>query len=113
MKRLKQLTAALLAAATMLSAAAFTAYADSKYMRGDANNDNLVNINDVTKVQRVLAGMESKSLKSVTRSCDVDGDGLNIKDVTEIQRYLAMYDNQYKIGKIFRYDEYELPFIPA
>lgn len=84
-----------------------------KYVRGDADGDGYVNINDVTKIQRVLADLESDSNDAVKRSCDFNNNGLDIDDATNLQRYLAEFGNSYRIGEIFSYDEYELPFIPV
>ncbi len=113
MKKTKILISTLLAAMILIAAAAFPVYADIIYIRGDANSDGKVNINDVTYVQRVIAKSEPDSKGVVKRNCDVDGNGLNIVDATNIQRYIALFANPYQIGKQFHYDEYELPFIPS
>lgn len=113
MKKIKILISGFLAAMVLVSAAAFSASADIIYIRGDANSDGRVNINDVTYVQRVIAQSESDLQGVVERNCDVDGNGLSIVDATHIQRYIAMLANPYQIGKQFHYDEYELPFIPT
>ena len=114
MKRLRLIICMAAAAAVMTSVAALSVSADIKYVRGDANGDGVVNINDVTELQRILADHETDSKGAVKRSCDFDGKGLDISDVTKIQRYLAEFTpNTYQIGKTFSYDEYELPFIPS
>ena len=71
-----------------------------------------LNINDVTVIQRILADLEQDTKDDVTRSCDLDDNGLDIADATNIQCYLAEFESPYQIGKTFSYDEYELPFIP-
>lgn len=101
------------AAAMAFSVAAMSVSAATNYIRGDANGDGTVNINDVTVIQRVLADLEKDTGGAVKRSCDLDGKGLGIADATNIQCYLAEFVTSYQIGKTFSYDEYELPFIPV
>ena len=110
MKKLQAicLTAVALAA---VFCAAVPASAASTYIRGDANGDGIVNINDVTAIQRHLAELEAFKSKQIN-AADVNGEGLDISDATAIQMYLAEYDDPYKIGTTVTYDEYELPFIP-
>ena len=100
-------------AALLFSMAAMSVSAEIKYVRGDANGDGTVNINDVTVIQRILADLEQDTKGDVNRSCDLDGNGLDIADATNIQCYLAEFESPYQIGKTFSYDEYELPFIPV
>ena len=87
------------------------------YRIGDANIDGAVTIGDVTKIQRILAGLEEDEGGIVSRRCNVDGNKLSVTDATEIQRYLARYPNVFNIeetakdyGKVK--ENYELPFIP-
>lgn len=71
-------------------------YADNKDIlfvaigeKGDVNLDGVVNINDVTTVQKHVARMLTLSAKQLT-AADVTGDGkVDISDATAIQRYLA------------------------
>lgn len=87
------------------------------YRIGDANIDGAVTIGDVTKIQRILAGLEEDEGGIVSRRCNVDGNKLSVTDATAIQRYLARYENVFNIeetakdyGKVK--ENYELPFIP-
>ena len=87
------------------------------YRIGDANIDGAVTIGDVTKIQRILAGLEEDDGGTVSRRCNVDGNKLSVTDATAIQRYLARYENVFNIeetakdfGKVK--ESYELPFIP-
>ena len=60
---------------------------------GDADLDGIVNVRDVTVIQRHIA--EYKKLKGVAAAnADYNRDGeINIKDATAVQRLLAEYDN--------------------
>lgn len=113
MRRMRMIVSLAAAAAMAFSVAAMSVSAATNYIRGDANGDGTVNINDVTVIQRVLADLEKDTGGAVKRSCDLDGKGLDIADATNIQCYLAEFVTSYQIGKTFRYDEYELPFIPV
>ncbi|GHU81452.1 hypothetical protein AGMMS50284_1290 [Clostridia bacterium] len=56
---------------------------------GDANSDGALTINDVTSIQRHLAGIANLNSEQ-SALADVDFDGtVTIKDVTLIQKYLA------------------------
>lgn len=113
MRRMRMIVSLAAAAAMVFSVAAMSVSAATNYIRGDANGDGTVNINDVTVIQRVLADLEKDTGGAVKRSCDLDGKGLDIADATNIQCYLAEFVSSYQIGKTFSYDEYELPFIPV
>lgn len=66
---------------------------------GDADGDGIVNINDVTAVQRHVAEIESVNAAFV-RCADVDGNGsITVEDATAIQSYLAEFGNPYHIGE--------------
>ncbi len=86
------------------------------YLIGDANDNGIVDIYDVTLLQRVLADYEQGSA-ALERRCDVDGKGLGISDVTAIQRKLAEFDDPYHIGETardyggFQPEEDELPIM--
>lgn len=93
----------------------------NKYIKGDADGNGIVDIKDVTLIQRVIAEFVPDADGSTAMRGDVSGNGLTVDDATEIQRYLAEYDNIYNIGTEleipqpstdFTLDEYELPFIP-
>ena len=58
---------------------------------GDANLDGIVNINDVTEIQRNLAEYISLS-KTAKANADFNQDGsITIEDCTSMQHYLAEY----------------------
>lgn len=67
---------------------------------GDVNFDGIVNIDDVTYLQKHLAGYTNDGETMIDESdstefmvADFDSDGvINIDDVTEIQKYLAGYN---------------------
>ena len=67
---------------------------------GDANGDGIVNINDVTLIQRYLAELET--LEGIyLHAADVNQDGtVDIADATVIQMYLAEYEMEYPIGEV-------------
>ena len=67
-------------------------------IRGDANGDGIVNISDVTAIQRHLAELEYLNGDRL-KAADVNGGGLDISDATEIQMYLAENENIYHIGE--------------
>jgi type I pullulanase len=69
------------------------------YLLGDANNNNVVDINDVTFIQQYLANLTT--FNSVNeRNANVDGDGrISIKDASYIQRYLLNITVPYDINK--------------
>ncbi|MBR1482437.1 MAG: hypothetical protein IJ598_05645 [Ruminococcus sp.] len=113
MKRNYKIISVVLIMAVLLSLAAFSASSVTYYIRGDADENNQVDISDVYLVQKVLAELEPDTKGVIKRNCDVDQNGLDIADATSIQYYLAEYNNPYYIGKRFSYDEYELPYIPS
>ena len=110
---MKKIQAILLTAISLAAVfcAAFSAYAATTYIRGDADGDGHVDIRDVTAIQRHLAELEHLNSDRL-KAADVTGEGLDISDATAIQMYLAGYDDPYQVGKTFTYDEYELPFMP-
>lgn len=56
---------------------------------GDADGDRVVTILDATKIQRGIAGLDSRN-SIVATGADADGDGvMTILDATRIQRYKA------------------------
>ena len=64
---------------------------DSTTIFGDANLNGIVNISDVTLIQKVLAHITSSS-DDIIKCGDVNFDGeLTIRDVTYIQMYIAKY----------------------
>lgn len=60
---------------------------------GDVNNDKVVDIDDVTDIQRYLVGLEDFTADQKD-AADVDSDNyVSIMDATRIQRYLAKICN--------------------
>ena len=52
---------------------------------GDANGDGAVNARDITKVERIIAGLERE-----TPGADANGDGaVNARDITKVERIIA------------------------
>ena len=59
---------------------------------GDLNGDDVVNVTDVTSVQRYLANLKTLTEQELG-AADVNTDGkVTIDDVTLLQRYLAEFD---------------------
>lgn len=70
------------------------------YIKGDANGDGVVNISDVTEIQRLLAKAKTDPDGMITLRANVTGGKLNIDDATAIQRYIAGYSKKpYHIGE--------------
>ena len=68
-----------------------------KYLLGDADCNDGVDIMDCTTIQLALATLNPSPYSE--KAADVDADGFtNIMDVTNIQRYLAQFDDGYGIG---------------
>ena len=112
MKRISMSLSVMICLILSLSAVLPVSADTIRYMRGDANGDGVVNINDVTFIQRYLVDLETDPQGTIWRNGDVDGNGLDINDATKIQGYLAEFDDPYSIGKTVIFDEYELPLIP-
>ncbi|HBE15341.1 MAG TPA: hypothetical protein DCY72_03730 [Ruminococcaceae bacterium] len=75
-----------------------------QYRIGDADKDGIVNISDLTKVQRVLVNLDQGDALFEQRS-DIDGDGaVNVRDVTLGLRYLAHIDVPYPIDELRFYE---------
>ena len=73
--------------------------AETQRLLGDANNDGIVTISDVTALQRHIAQSETLDFESQAAG-DVDASGnLNITDATTIQRFLAEMDVAYQINE--------------
>ena len=68
------------------------------YILGDTNGDNMVDIRDVTAIQRYLAGFPAESFNEA--AADIDGNGVSITDATLIQSYLADFETELPIGCI-------------
>lgn len=71
----------------------FSISAFAPYKIGDANGDDVIDIRDITTVQRYLAHAQELTGDRLT-AADADKDGkVTIADATLIQRYLAEYVN--------------------
>jgi len=68
-------------------------------IHGDANEDELVNIKDVTAIQKHLAGIALVSSEGYFRADTDLNDVVNIKDATAIQKYLAGIPTGLPIGE--------------
>ncbi len=72
------------AAASCISAAAVP-----EIIYGDTNEDGIINIRDVSYIQKVLAGIEPENI-TFRSTADVYQDmDINIMDVTTLQKYIA------------------------
>ena len=103
------LTVALLTSGVaMYNTSVSAAETNTKKVLGDVNNDNVININDVTGIQIYIADIAdlTDNQKFVA---DANEDGtLSITDATELQGYLAEYTEVNEdIGKTWHDDEYE------
>ena len=71
-------------------------------MLGDTNGDGLVNISDVTYIQRYLAELENVDGIHLYAS-DINHDGvIDISDATTLQLYLADTKVPYPIGEVLK-----------
>ena len=69
-----------------------------QFVLGDANGDGVVNIRDITAIQRHIAEYQTLTDLNLL-AADVDGNGtVDISDATWIQRCLAEMDCPYDIG---------------
>ncbi len=110
MKKIASIAAALvILGCSVLPCAA----AQETTLRGDADGNGIVNIFDVTAIQRHVADMEPLIPKKMTLAADVNNDGkITIEDATLLQEYLAEYENVHHVEGLIYFDQYELPFIP-
>ncbi len=68
------------------------------YAKGDANRDGVIDVRDVTAIQRHLSDFEPIPEAYLTPA-DFDGDGaVTIADATAIQMFLAEFDIPYSTG---------------
>ena len=69
---------------------------------GDANSDGVLNINDVTAIQRYAAEYQTFNELQV-KAADTNADGkLSIDDATLIQSHFAEFEVPYPIGQIIK-----------
>ena len=70
-----------------------------KYLLGDVDNNGVVDVLDVTSIQRCLANLSTPK-DCIIAHGDVDQNGVtNIADVTYIMRHLAFLPTDYPIGQ--------------
>lgn len=74
------------------------------YLKGDVDNNGVVDIRDVTEIQRILAELEPATDDMILRAKVTDDDELNIADATAIQMFLAEYGNPYSIAERINVD---------
>lgn len=73
---------------------------DGKFILGDANLDNSVNIKDATAIQKHIAQLELIAEDTALTCADADLDGeINIKDATAIQKYAAQLPVDTPVGE--------------
>jgi len=61
---------------------------DEAVMKGDANGDGVVNSLDITKVERIIVGLDAE-----TPGADANGDGVvNSLDITKVERIIVGLD---------------------
>lgn len=82
---------------------------ETKIILGDVNNDDIINMDDVTDIQRYVAGLIDFTDNQLKAANVYDKDDtITINDVTELQRYLAGYkDANENIGKTWHEGETE------
>lgn len=74
-----------------------------KYIFGDADSNQVIDINDVTILQKYIAGMDQSYFNDFNSPylyfCDIDKNHtLDVNDITYIQKHIAGFDN----GEIVR-----------
>ena len=75
----------------------------TKYQYGDVDLDTEISINDVTKIQSVLASLREPMSTLNSGVADTDGDGVvTIADATAIQYYLASLNGSERTGREYR-----------
>ena len=75
------------------------------YLKGDVDGNGIVNVRDVTMIQRILADLEVSTEERMIRAKVTDDDSFDIADATAIQMFLAEYGNPYSIGEEFQYEQ--------
>ena len=72
-------------------------------IKGDADGNGTIDINDATIIQRVIAKLCDDFDEYVSKRGDIRGEGLDINDATDIQRFVAGYSDKLGLGsKVFR-----------
>ena len=62
---------------------------DDAFIYGDANGDGVINVNDVTEMQRVLAEFEVEKAPEVRFRTNFFSTGYTISNATALQRHLG------------------------
>lgn len=90
----------MMANSVLLVGATKSETSDTKYLLGDTNSDDKVNIKDATAIQKYLAALIS--LDDMQKlAADADQNGMvNIKDATAVQKYLAGFDIETPINTV-------------
>ena len=68
------------------------------YLRGDYDNNSIVNSNDTTQIMRNLVGAAAINDEKAEERGNIDGGNLSVRDATLIQRYLINLKTPYEIG---------------
>ena len=89
MKHIKTFIAILLALSLVFSCA-YISFAKDKIYYGDPNNDDHINLNDITLMLRYIAGWNLSEREFDFAAADVNLDGVvNLSDVTKLLQYIA------------------------
>lgn len=88
-KRISKITSFFLSALMTTSFAVGNSVSAAEWIRGDVNNDQVVDIRDATEIQSVLVKL-NPPCENFDIIADFNNDGkVNIRDATEIQFYIA------------------------
>lgn len=68
------------------------------YRVGDCDGNGIIDVCDVTFMQRLLADMDSENVKAAERG-NIESEQLDVTDATLLQAYLASYETNAPIGK--------------
>lgn len=102
-KNLKKIIAAFLAATIFCSVTTVDAYALTRRLYGDVNNDGIISNADITLVQQYIARLVTFDTYQKI-AADVNGDGkVSMVDVTLMQEVLAGKIDGFPVGDYFMY----------
>lgn len=71
-----------------------------RYLIGDCDGSGVIDVNDVTAVQSLVAELSDDPDGKCALRGGVTGNALSIEDATAIQKYLADIDTPYHIGEV-------------
>ncbi len=71
-----------------------------RYLTGDCDGSGVIDVNDVTAVQSLVAELNDDPDGKCALRGGVTGTALSIEDATAIQKYLADIDTPYHIGEV-------------